>query len=59
MAARFDEAIRLAEEAFTSELVKLVSHLGERFRARKTASRKCSAIRPSTTCRNSSSGSVH
>ena len=30
MAARFDEAIRLAEEAFTSELAKLVSHLGER-----------------------------
>jgi hypothetical protein len=28
--ARFDEAIRLAEEAFTSELAKLVSHLAER-----------------------------
>ena len=30
VAARFDEAIRLAEEAFTSELAKLVSHLTER-----------------------------
>jgi hypothetical protein len=28
--ARFDEAVRLAEEAFTSELSKLVSHLAER-----------------------------
>ncbi len=30
MSARFDEAIRLAEEAFTTELAKLVSHLTER-----------------------------
>ncbi len=30
VSARFDEAIRLAEEAFTSELAKLVSHLSER-----------------------------
>lgn len=28
--ARFDEAVRLAEEAFTSELARLVSHLTER-----------------------------
>ena len=28
--ARFDEAVRLAEEAFTSELAQLVSHLTER-----------------------------
>jgi len=28
--ARFDEAVRLAEEAFTSELARLVSHLAER-----------------------------
>ena len=28
--ARFDEAVRLAEEAFTAELAKLVSHLTER-----------------------------
>jgi hypothetical protein len=27
VAARFDEAVRLAEEAFTSELARLVSHL--------------------------------
>jgi hypothetical protein len=30
VAARFDEAVRLAEEAFTDELAKLVSHLTER-----------------------------
>ena len=30
VSARFDEAIRLAEEAFTAELAKLVSHLTER-----------------------------
>jgi hypothetical protein len=30
VAARFDEAVRLAEEAFTGELAKLVSHLTER-----------------------------
>jgi hypothetical protein len=30
ISARFDEAIRLAEEAFTAELAKLVSHLTER-----------------------------
>ena len=30
VASRFDEAVRLAEEAFTSELGKLVSHLTER-----------------------------
>jgi hypothetical protein len=30
VAARFDEAVRLAEEAFTSELAALVSHLRER-----------------------------
>ncbi len=30
VAARFDEAVRLAEEAFTSELARLVSHLTER-----------------------------
>lgn len=30
VAARFEEAVRLAEEAFTAELAKLVSHLSER-----------------------------
>ena len=30
MQQRFDEAVRLAEEAFTAELAKLVSHLTER-----------------------------
>ena len=30
MQSRFDEAVRLAEEAFTAELAKLISHLTER-----------------------------
>ena len=30
VAARFDEVVRLAEEAFTAEMAKLVSHLSER-----------------------------
>jgi hypothetical protein len=30
VAARFDEAVQLAEEAFTGELARLVSHLAER-----------------------------
>ena len=30
VASRFDDAVRLAEEAFTSELANLVSHLSER-----------------------------
>ena len=30
MAARFDEAVRMAEDAFTSELSQLVAHLAER-----------------------------
>src|SRR5690606_28003341 len=30
VASRFDEAVRLAEEAFTSEMARLVSHLTER-----------------------------
>ena len=30
MQSRFDEAVRLAEEAFTAELAKLLSHLTER-----------------------------
>ena len=32
--SRFDEAVRLAEEAFTAELAKLVSHLTERLSGR-------------------------
>ncbi|NLX98618.1 MAG: hypothetical protein GXY83_20865 [Rhodopirellula sp.] len=32
---RFDEAVRLAEEAFTTELAKLVSHLTERLSAQE------------------------
>jgi len=33
--SRFDEAVRLAEEAFTAELAKLVSHLTERLSGRE------------------------
>lgn len=33
MASRFDEAVKLAEEAFTAEFAKLVSHLTERLTA--------------------------
>ena len=38
--SRFDEAVRLAEEAFTAELAKLVSHLTERLSGQEMASRK-------------------
>jgi hypothetical protein len=37
--ARFDEAIRLAEAAFTEELARLVEHLTERLTAARTAPR--------------------
>ena len=33
MAARFEEAVKLAEQAFTSELAKLIEHLTERLTA--------------------------
>lgn len=45
VSARFNEAIQLAEEAFVSELAKLVSHL--------TASRRCFETRPSRICPSS------
>ena len=37
---RFDEAVRLAEEAFTAELAKLVSHLTERLSGQADGKRK-------------------
>ena len=37
---RFDEAVRLAEEAFTAEFSKLVSHLTERLTADPTGEKK-------------------
>ena len=37
VAARFDDAVRLAEEAFTAELSKLVSHLTERLAGQEDA----------------------
>lgn len=38
--ARFDEAVRLAEEAFTAEFAKLVAHLSERLTAGPEGERK-------------------
>jgi hypothetical protein len=38
--SRFDEAVRLAEEAFTAELAKLVSHLTERLSGSEDGQRK-------------------
>ena len=35
VAARFDEAVRLAEEAFAGEFSKLIAHLGERLSGRE------------------------
>jgi hypothetical protein len=40
IAERFDEAVRLAEEAFASELAKLVTHLTERLTADPSGERK-------------------
>jgi hypothetical protein len=40
MAQRFDEAVRLAEEAFTTEFSKLVAHLTERLTAAPDGERK-------------------
>ncbi len=37
--SRFDEAVRLAEEAFTAELAKLVSHLTERLNGQEDNNR--------------------
>jgi hypothetical protein len=38
---RFSEAVRMAEEAFTAELAKLVSHLTERLSGTEDGKRKC------------------
>jgi hypothetical protein len=38
--SRFDEAVRLAEEAFTAELAKLISHLTERLSGQEDGQRK-------------------
>jgi hypothetical protein len=40
VAGRFEEAVRLAEQAFTAELGKLVAHLAERLSAGPDGSRK-------------------
>jgi hypothetical protein len=45
VAQRFDEAVRLAEEAFIAELAKLVSHLTERLSGREDG--KCKTFRNS------------
>ena len=38
--SRFDEAVKLAEEAFTAELAKLISHLTERLSGNEDGNRK-------------------
>jgi hypothetical protein len=43
VAARFEEAIRLAEQAFQEELSQLISHLTERLSGADDANPKCSA----------------
>ena len=60
VAARFDEAVQLAESAFLEEFARLVSHLCDRIdrRRARTASRASSATRPWTTCRSSSAASA-
>ena len=56
IAQRFDEAVRLAEEAFVGEFSKLVSHLTERLTADPwTASGRSSVTRRSPTSPSSSS----
>ena len=40
MQSRFDEAVELAEQAFTAELAKLVSHLTERLSGQVDGHRK-------------------
>ena len=40
MTARFEEAVKLAEEAFTSELAKLIEHLTERLSAGADGTKK-------------------
>ena len=49
VAQRFEEAVRLAEEAFLAEFSKLVSHLTERSAAPPTANARSSAIGASPT----------
>ena len=59
MEARFEEAVRLAETAFTEEFARLVEHLAERISgSARTAGRRSSATRPSATWRSSSPGSA-
>jgi len=45
VSARFDEAVRMAEEAFVDELAKLVSHLSERLSGKEDG--KCKIFRDS------------
>jgi hypothetical protein len=57
--ARFEEAVRLAEQAFIDEFARLVAHLTERITGtNEDGSEKISATRRSTTSRTSSSGSA-
>lgn len=56
LAARFDEAVRLAEAAFAGEFSGLLTHLCERLSGAADG-RRSSAIRPSRTSANSSTAS--
>ena len=56
--SRFDEAVRLAEQAFTEELAKLVSHLTERLSGTEDNAPRYFAIRPWRTSPSSFSGSA-
>ncbi len=47
--ARFDEAVQLAEQAFTDELARLVSHLTERLSGQEDGRPRCSGIALSKT----------
>ena len=58
VAARFDEAVALTEQAFLDELAHLVTHLTERLSGTVDGSPRSSATRRSATCVNSSNGSV-
>ncbi len=59
VAARYDEAVQLAEQAFTEELAKLVSHLTERLRRqRRRQAQSVFATARSRTCTSSSLAST-
>ena len=56
IAARFNEAVQLAEQAFFDELAKLVTHLTTASAVQRMESPKFFGTRPLTTCMSSSNG---